>query len=227
VGINQENQSKLQGEERLISSHVIFPDKEIQLEGVLLLPEAKGPSPAVIVCHPHPLYGGDMDNGVVLAVCSALEKHSIATLRFNFRGVGSSGGSYTEGRGEQDDVTSALDYLSTLKEIDSRKIGLAGYSFGGMVADAVAMRDSRVKQLALISPVLGAGGWAQLKEYAQPKLILIGDEDTTIVFRPSQRFFGDARQYQMIAGADHFWSGYEEEIGNKIACFYRDGFLRQ
>jgi len=168
-----------------------------------------------------------MDNGVLLAVCAALGEKAIASLRFNFRGVGSSGGSYDEGRGEQDDVTEALDYLSTLKEIDSRKIGLAGYSFGGMVADSVAIKDNRVRQLALISPVLGAAGWAQLKEYSQPKLILIGDQDTTIVFRPFQRFFGDARQYQLIAGAEHFWSGFEERIGDKIACFSRDGFLRR
>ena len=208
----------------MISRHVVFPCGVIQLEGVLLLPETKGPFPAVIACHPHPLYGGDMDNGVLLAVCAALGEKAIASLRFNFRGVGSSGGSYDEGRGEQNDVTAALDYLSTLKEIDSRKIGLAGYSFGGMVADAAAMKDKRVKQLALISPVLGAAGWAQLKEYVQPKLILIGDEDTTIVFRPFQKYFEDLKQYQVIAGTDHFWSGFEERIGDKIACFSRDGF---
>ena len=210
----------------MISRHVIFPCGEIQLEGVLLLPETKGPFPVVIACHPHPLYGGDMDNGVLLAVCAALGEKAIASLRFNFRGVGSSGGCYDEGRGEQDDAAAALDYVSTLKEIDSRKIGLAGYSFGGMVADAVAMKDKRVKQLALISPVLEAAGWAQLKEYSQPKLILIGDEDTTIVFRPFQKYFGDLRQYQLIAGADHYWSVYEEQISNKIACFSRDGFLK-
>jgi hypothetical protein len=210
----------------LISSHVVFPCGDIQLEGMLLLPETKGPFPAVIACHPHPLYGGDMDNGVLLAVCAALGEKSIASLRFNFRGVGNSSGSYDEGRGEQDDVTAALDYLSNVKEIDGRKIGLVGYSFGGMVADTVAMKDGRVKQLALISPVLGAAGWAQLKEYSQPKLILIGNEDTTIIFRPFQKYFGDLRQYQVIAGADHFWSGYEEPISNKIACFYQDGFIR-
>ena len=210
----------------MISRHVVFPCGEIQLEGILLLPEVKGHFPVVVACHPHPLYGGDMDNGVLLAVCSALEKHSIATLRFNFRGVGNSGGSYDEGRGEQDDVTAALDYLTTLQEIDSRKIGLVGYSFGGMVADAVAMKDNRVKQLALISPVLEADGWTQLREYTLPKLIIIGDEDTTIVFRPFRRFFGDARQYQLIAGADHFWSGFEEQISDKIACFIRNGFSK-
>jgi uncharacterized protein len=211
----------------LISRHVVFPCGEIQLEGVLLLPETKGPFPAVIACHPHPLYGGDMDNGVLLAVCAALGEKAIASLRFNFRGVGSSGGSYDEGRGEQDDITAVLDYLAALKEVDSRKIGLVGYSFGGMVADAVAMKDDRVKLLALISPVLAAAGWAQLKAYSQPKLILIGDEDTTIIFRPFQKYFGELRQYQLIAGADHYWSGYEEQISNKIACFFRDGFLNR
>jgi uncharacterized protein len=211
----------------LISRHVVFPCGEIHLEGVLLLPETKGPVPAVIVCHPHPLYGGDMDNGVVLAVCAALGEQTIATLRFNFRGVGNSGGSYDEGRGEQDDVTAALDYLATLEEIDGRKIGLAGYSFGGMVADTVAMKDNRVKQLTLISPVLTGSAWEQLKEYSQPKLILIGNEDTTIVFRPFQKYFGEPGQYQVIAGADHFWSGYEGQISNKIACFIRDGFPKR
>ena len=210
----------------MISRHVGFPCGEIELEGVLLLPETKGPFPGVIACHPHPLYGGDMDNGVLLAVCAALGEKTIATLRFNFRGVGSSGGSYDEGRGEQDDVTAALDYLVTLQEIDSRKIGLAGYSFGGMVADAVAMKDNRVKQLTLISPVLNRNAWARLKEYTLPKLVIIGEDDTTIVFRPFQKYFGAPGQYQVIAGADHFWSGYEEQISNKIACFSRDGFLR-
>jgi alpha/beta superfamily hydrolase len=141
--------------------------------------------------------------------------------------VGNSSGSYSEGPGEQDDLRAALDFLSTLREIDSRRIGLAGYSFGGMVANSVAMRDKRVKQLALISPALARNGWAQLKEYTLPKLIIIGEEDTTIVFRPFLRFFGDAKQYQIIPGADHFWSGFEEQISEKIAHFFHDDFLKQ
>jgi len=208
----------------LIARRVVFPCGNIQLEGMLHLPESKEPSPVVVVCHPHPLYGGDMDNGVVLSVCSALEKSRIATLRFNFRGVGSSGGGYSEGRGEQDDVVAALDFLAAVKEIDAHRIGLAGYSFGGMVAEAVAMKDKRVRQLALISPVLEQAAWAQLQEYALRKLIIIGDEDSTIVFRPFQRYFNDARQYQLIPGADHFWVGFEEMLGDKITCFIRDGF---
>jgi alpha/beta superfamily hydrolase len=178
----------------------------------------------VVVCHPHPLYGGNMDNNVVTAICAALAGGSIAALRFNFRGAGNSGGSFNDGPGEQADLRAALDFLLTFQEIDRGKIGVAGYSFGGMVANSVAIQDDRVTRLALISPALNAAGWEQLKEYLQPKIILIGDEDITISFRPFQRFFGDAKQYQIIAGADHFWSGFEEQISRKIACFFRDGF---
>ncbi len=209
----------------MISRHVVFPCGNIHLEGELHLPEGNGPFAVVVVCHPHPLYGGDMDNNVVMAVCFALIRNSIAALRFNFRGVGNSSGSYGDGLGEQDDVKAALDFLLTLKEIDNKRIGLAGYSFGGLVATSVAIKDNRVKQLALISPALKETGWVQLKEYDLPKLILIGDADTAVPFRSFQRFFGDARQYQIIAGADHFWAGFEEEIGGKVACFFCDGFV--
>jgi len=201
---------------------VIFPCGDLRLEGELHLPEGEGPFPVVTICHPHPLYGGDMDNNVVMAVYFALVKSSIAALRFNFRGIGNSGGSYGEGVGEQDDLQAALDFLSTLKEIDSQRIGLAGYSFGGMVAAHVAIKDNRIKQLALISPALNETDWIRLKKYALPKLILIGEADTSVPFRPFQHFFGDAKQYQIIAGADHFWYGFEEQLSGKIARFFHD-----
>ena len=204
------------------SKRVIFPCGDLRLEGELQLPEGNGPFPVVAVCHPHPLYGGDMDNNVVTAVYFALVKSSIAALRFNFRGVGNSSGSYGEGVGEQDDLQAALDFLSTLKEIDSQRIGLAGYSFGGMVAAHVAIKDNRIKQLALISPALNETDWIRLKKYALPKLILIGEADTSVPFRPFQHFFGDAKQYQIIAGADHFWYGFEEQLSGKIARFFHD-----
>ena len=208
------------------SKRVIFPCGDLRLEGELQLPEGNGPFPVVAVCHPHPLYGGDMDNNVVTAVYFALVKSSIATLRFNFRGVGNSGGRYGECVGEQDDLQAALDFLSTLKEIDSSRIGLAGYSFGGMVAAYVAIKDNRVKQLALISPALKETGWIRLKKYTLPKLILIGEADTSVPFRPFQRFFGDAKQYRIIAGADHFWSGFEEQLSSKITHFFHDKNVR-
>jgi alpha/beta superfamily hydrolase len=209
------------------SKRIFFSCGDLRLEGELSLPEGKTPFPAVVICHPHPLYGGNMDNNVVTAVCSALDKESIATLRFNFRGVGNSGGKYSEGLGEQDDVKAALDFVLKLPEIDNKRTGLAGYSFGGLMALSVAIEESRVKQLALISPALKEKGWTQFKEYKMPKLVLVGDVDEMVTFRSYQHLFGDSKQYQIVAGADHFWAGYEMEISNKLARFFHEGFLKR
>ena len=120
-----------------------FPSGELQLEGVLHLPLGEGPFPGVVVCHPHSLYGGSMSNNVVLALCRALTENSIVALRFNFRGVGRSTGSFADGLGEQEDVEAAITYVSTLAQVSSDQIGLAGYSFGAAVSLPVALREDR------------------------------------------------------------------------------------
>jgi uncharacterized protein len=209
------------------SKRIFFPCGDIQIEAELSLPEGKIPFPVVVICHPHPLYGGDMDNNVVMAICSALAKDSIAALRFNFRGVGNSGGKYSEGLDEQDDVKAALDYILKLPEINKNKIGLAGYSFGGMVALSVAITDNRVKQLALISPALKGKGWNQFKEYTKPKLVIVGDADDMVSFQPFRHLFGNAKQYQTVTGADHFWIGKESEISTRIVPFFHECFLQK
>ncbi|HJX69980.1 MAG TPA: hypothetical protein VJ441_02685, partial [Dehalococcoidia bacterium] len=103
------------------------------------MPQGEPPFPAVAVCHPHPLYGGDMHNNIVLAICSALAEASIAAFRFNFRGVGRSQGAFAEGVGAQEDVKAALAFLTPSSKVDSQRVGLAGYSFGTRVALPVAL----------------------------------------------------------------------------------------
>ena len=83
------------------------------LEGFLHLPEGDGPFPGVVVCHPHPQMGGDMNNNVVMGVCYSLFIAGIASLRFNFRGAGRSQGVYDEGRGEMDDALAALEFAAS------------------------------------------------------------------------------------------------------------------
>ena len=87
---------------------VEFPCGEITLEGIFALPEGEGPFGLVVVCHPHPLYGGNMYNNVVHAVCEKLGQKKIAWLKFNFRGVGESGGSFAGGVGEKEDLKAAI-----------------------------------------------------------------------------------------------------------------------
>lgn len=107
-------------------SGVSFPSGSIRLEGILTRPEGASLFPAAVVCHPHPLYGGSMDNNVVCAVSDALTQASLASLRFNFRGVGGSQGEFGHGIGEGEDVKAAISYISTVTEIDSGRIGLVG-----------------------------------------------------------------------------------------------------
>jgi alpha/beta superfamily hydrolase len=207
--------------------HITFSCADISLEGVWHFPESTGPFPTVIVCHPHPLYGGNMSSNVVFAICQALAQKSIAAFRFNFRGVGKSGGKFGEGIAEQEDVKAALAFVLSTPNIDQKKIGLAGYSFGTMVATPVAVQDERFKLLALVSPALSDSGWGQLKTYTKPKFLIVGDNDFVIPeqkFRQQVKDIPEPKQCQIIAGADHFWTGFEEEVAQRVAKFFADGF---
>jgi alpha/beta superfamily hydrolase len=205
--------------------HISFPSGELRLEGVWHLPEGKKTFPAVIVCHPHPLYGGSMSANVVFYICQALALHNIAALRFNFRGVGKSGGKFGEGIAEREDVRAALAFVSSAENIKGNKIGLAGYSFGGGVAASVAIRDERVKMLALVSPALVYGG-ESLKGYKKPKFIIIGENDNMIApeeVEEAVEAMPKPKQFEIIPGADHFWAGYEEAVAEKVCRFFRKG----
>ena len=208
--------------------HVEFPCGDITLEGEFHLPEGESLFPAVIVCHPHSLYGGNMLNNIIIAICETLCQSSIAALRFNFRGVGKSGGKFGGGLGEREDVKVALTFVSSTSSIDPKKVGLAGYSFGSSVALPVALEDERVCQLALVSPALSEAGWEQLGEYSKPKFVIVGEVDSVVQLEQFQEHIKNKvlhpAQYAIIPGADHFWWGYEGVVAQKVTQFFVDGF---
>ncbi|HEY48614.1 MAG TPA: alpha/beta fold hydrolase [Dehalococcoidia bacterium] len=200
-----------------------FPCDNLSLEGVYNVPDGEGHFAAVVVCHPHPLYGGMMDNNVVIAVCQALAQASIISLRFNFRGVGLSQGQHDNSIGEQDDIGAALSFIASLEQVDRERLGLCGYSFGAGVALDVAARDERVKALALVSPLLSHP--SPIESYGKPKLLLWGSRDLALPAADLKSFtdeLPEPRQYEIISGADHFWWGYEGEIAPRIATFFTD-----
>ena len=204
-----------------------FPCGDIILEGELVLPDGQGPFPGVVVCHPHPLHGGNMWNNVVTAICQSLSSHSVAAFRFNFRGVGNSRGVFGKGIAEQQDVRAALAHMSSESRVDVNKIGLAGYSFGAGVALPVAFESKQVSLLALVSPALSSEGRALLETYRNPKFLIIGDNDNIIApeqFEQNVSDFADSRQYRVVSGADHFWQGYEGELSREVTGFFVDGF---
>ncbi|RLC85859.1 MAG: hypothetical protein DRJ03_10400, partial [Chloroflexi bacterium] len=162
------------------SQHVIFPatDDGPLLEGVLRAPDGSGPFPTAIVCHPHPLMGGDMNNTVVVTVCRALAERGWITLCFNFRGAGDSSGSFDEGRGEMKDVAGAVDFLCARPDVDADRLAVVGYSFGAEVGLHHAARDSRVSLLVGIALIQKCYADSFLDADPRPKLFVAGDRDS-------------------------------------------------
>ncbi len=203
--------------------HLTFPCGKLSLEGFWHPAKGVEPLPVVVVCHPHPLYGGDMDNNVVMAVCEALVRQSIHAFRFNFRGVGGSEGSFDQGIGEQEDTRAALAFVSSLEEVNQNKIGLTGYSFGATVALPVALQEPQVEALALISPPLSIPEWESLTKYTRPKLLLVGARDSFVSAEELQRLAPELPQpvqYQIIPQADHFWWGKESSLSQAVSAFF-------
>ena len=203
-------------------THVTFPCGELPLEGMFHIPQGQGPFPAVVVCHPHPLYGGNMDNNVVVAVCIALCQEGIAALRFNFRSVGRSGGT-VEGVGETEDVKAAISFAASTGQVDEERIGVCGYSAGTIAAFAQKPLDERIEAAAAISPPLAMASLDGMMAFPKPKLIITGSRDDFTPVEDFQRFcdsLPEPKEHEVIAGADHFWLGYEGQVGERVASFF-------
>lgn len=201
---------------------IAIPVDGLTLEGVLQLPDAPAaPLAGVVVCHPHPLYGGDMWNDVVEQVCRELLARGIAALRFNFRGTGGSEGEHGGGVGERDDVWAALDLLRSRPEIDRGRLGLAGYSFGAGVA-LNAGPAAGVRALAAISAPPRMVDFTAMQGFAIPLLLIAGDRDE---FAPADQVrqlaiaLGPQTQTTIVAGADHFWWGHSAELRQSVGDF--------
>jgi len=198
---------------------VKFASGALMLEGALDLPE-QTPAPGIVVCHPHPMYGGDMHNNVVDAICETAAGNGIAALRFNFRGAGGSEGSYDNGIGEQDDVRAALAYLRELPEVDGERIALAGYSFGAAIA--LQATDDRLNAFIAVSlPTM-----MPLKEVrvACPALFISGDGDEysdAAELTGLVHGLGPQAELKLLPGLGHFWFGVERDLEAIISPFLR------
>ena len=204
-----------------------FACGNLTLEGKLGLPEGKGPFPAVVICHPHPLYGGSMDNNVVYGIYCALIEASISSFRFNFRGVGGSEGTYDKGNGEQQDVYSAIDFIAARNEIDPDRIGLVGYSAGSGYSLLPGISDNRVKSIVAVSPPLTIFDFTPLRDCPKPKLIISGGKDEHIPidrFTEFCRSISQPSKHYIIDSADHFWWGNESRLGERVVGYFLDIF---
>jgi uncharacterized protein len=180
-------------------------------------PEPAPPPLAAVVCHPHPLFGGTMHNKVVYHAAKTLHRYGLAVLRFNFRGVGLSEGSYDGGNGEGMDVRAALDYIAA--EFPRTPLLASGFSFGAAVGLRIGCEDRRVVELiGLGLPVNDLEG-DSLRRCAKPKLLVQGAEDEygrrekwealTASFPPEVA--ANARII-FIPQADHFFTGHLDQL---------------
>jgi alpha/beta superfamily hydrolase len=167
--------------------------------------------------------GGSMNSNVVDGICQALISRDIAAFKFNFRGVEGSQGDFDNGRGEQIDALSAVEYISGLPEIEKSRFGLAGYSAGAAWGIAGSCCADVVKAVAAVSPPLALFDFTFLKDCVKPKLLIAGDRDRFIELSAYRRFYGQLMQpieSIVIQGADHFWSGYDSQMADKTADFF-------
>ena len=194
------------------------------LEGRLHLPEDGRPIAGVVVCHPHPLMGGNMHNNVVMGVCRELVSHGVAVLRFNFRGVGASSGAHDQGRGEVDDALAAMGFLAALPELAGRAIGLAGYSFGAGVAMKAAFGSEEASAVSVIGRARVDEDDGPERRPSLPVQFVIGEQDRQMPPEQAERLraaLEEPPEMHVIAGADHFFVGSEREVGTLVAGFLR------
>jgi alpha/beta superfamily hydrolase len=162
-----------------------------------------------------------MNNNVVVAVCQALVEAGIASLRFDYRGVGRSEGKYGDGLGERADAVAALAYLRQLAQVDQDKVGIIGYSFGATMALTAA--DERVAAVAAISLPAFSQGVADLAIRC-PTLLISGEQDEIAPaagLATVSHMIGPQCQVTVVPGADHFWWGHEKELAELVARFFR------
>lgn len=202
-----------------MEDQVRFPVGDITLEGLLSVP-TKAPRVGVVICHPHPLYGGEMRNTVVTALTDAFGRAGFATLRFNFRGVGYSGGTHDEGKGEVDDVKGAVTFLASRVSVPS--LAVVGYSFGSIVGLRAGADDPRVHSLIGVALPIARRDASFLETVTKPKLLISGTRDDISPAAALDRLFAklrDPKSIFLIEGADHFFGGREDEVASSAAAF--------
>ncbi|HZP34743.1 MAG TPA: alpha/beta family hydrolase [Candidatus Acidoferrales bacterium] len=201
-----------------------------ELEGLLWVPHQPDEVRlAAVVCHPHPLYQGTMHNKVVYRTAKALDSLGIPVLRFNFRGVGTSGGSYDRGRGEEEDVRSAIDYLED--QFAGVPLLVAGFSFGAWVGLRAGCMDARViEMIGLGLPIDDRKlEFSYLRTCTKPKLLIQGENDQYAAKAHFEDFAGTfspqaatASRVVFVRMADHFFTDHLDEVAGAIHGWMRD-----
>ena len=192
------------------------------LEVLIDLPETT-PRAAVVFAHPVPTQGGTMHTKVVFQGAKALTRIGCAVLRFNFRGVGRSAGTWDEGQGEKQDYQAALDYFA--RRYPDAELWAAGFSFGSYVAMTCGATDDRVCTLIGIAPPVDRYDYGVVKTSTKAKFIIHGERDELIPLRSVRAFYAqcaEPKELVEIDRATHLFDGQASEVGDTLEDLLAD-----
>ena len=196
---------------------IIFNGPEGRLEG--RYHHGKGPNaPVALVLHPHPKFGGTMNNRVVYHMFQAFTRRGFSVLRFNFRGVGRSQGGYDDGLGELSDAASALDWMQATNA-DAPQCWIAGFSFGAWIGMQLLMRRPEISSFVSVAPPANHYDFSFLAPCPVSGLFVHGAADTVVPVADAaalaERLSAQRAitiDYRTVAGADHFFNAHIEEL---------------
>lgn len=180
-------------------------------------------SDAVVLCHPHPLYGGSLHNNVISTMQMTFSRLGWSTLRFNSRGVGGSSGKYEGGEAEADDLIKIADFL---REKGKTAIHLGGYSFGAWVSLKAIRKGLHAESVTLVSPPLDFMDFTGLSVPDARCLIVAGDRDDFCSTASLRDWLSGSeesgRNFELVIlpGCDHFYSGFEDALYEKLRSFF-------
>jgi alpha/beta superfamily hydrolase len=200
-----------------MEQNITFRAGDLVLEGLL---QKSSATQGVVIAHPHPLYGGDMENPVVETMGKAFGQKAYTTLKLNFRGVGSSQGTYDNGRGEQRDILAAIEHLT---DMGMTRIDLSGYSFGAWVISLLKDLPETVGDILLVSPPVAMMPFAPTPAMERVKGIITGSADAiapVTEIKKTLLAFQSKAELAVIAGADHFYGGHFHSLANCILSIF-------
>ena len=205
-------------------AEIIFNGPDGRLEGRYHKSTIKD-APIAVVLHPHPLHGGNMNNRVVYTLYNAFADSGFSVLRFNFRGVGRSQGSYDSGAGELSDAAYAFDWLQQVNTT-SNLCWIGGYSFGALIAMQLMMRRPEIEGFVSVAPPADSEDFSFLAPCPSSGTIIHGEDDTNVPVESVKKLASklDGQKnisvlFQSIKGTDHFFKDKIEELSSAASTY--------
>tara|TARA_Y100001934_G_scaffold74330_1_gene92336 strand:- start:1092 stop:1739 length:648 start_codon:yes stop_codon:yes gene_type:complete len=205
-------------------AEIIFNGPDGRLEGRYHKSKIKD-APIAVVLHPHPLHGGNMNNRVVYTLYNAFADSGFSVLRFNFRGVGRSQGSYDSGAGELSDAAYAFDWLQQVNTT-SNLCWIGGYSFGALIAMQLMMRRPEIEGFVSVAPPADSEDFSFLAPCPSSGIVIHGEDDTNVPIESVKKLASklDGQKnisvlFQSIKGTDHFFKDKIEELSSAASTY--------